>query len=470
MSFSPLYSSSAFGVTTPDSLTLLINLDHSVFGPTSPEVAAAVSHLCGFYEPGEERKRILADSYYQVAKDHYDDLMRSDPSGEKALSLLCYVSAYYHELRHVHDLMSTAYGQMVLFTNLNYYQNMPALVAELTEWQERHPTSSIKLPLGSHVSEMKTLDETIRKLVLQFPKLHRTIGKLDHAGDGFHGRLTVRHLLECTATNVQTNFVNDVFGQEAYTSLVRFISEGTAAPEYWQINSDMVEAFHAKGFRGGGLGKLINYLAWCALSGGIQSGEQTGDGVSIVNLYQALVEHVLYHIEEVNFDNVRSLVDEFCHTWGLQTPAQNIETTRVDLEGLAQRMEAAWHELGSGSEIGAPLVEAYKKIVGAFVDINEVIAQLPEQYFGNYFWLVASGVLPSAHLFVKRNGQLLRGLSSGTELLPVETWDYIAHMTNILTVLLDGPNRNSDFWFLQQEALTNLETYAPNGVNLKLEY
>ena len=469
MSFNPLYSSSAFGVTTPDSLTLLINLDHSIFGPTAPEVAAAVSHLCGFYEPGEERKRIPADDYYQVARDYYERFVRADSSGVQSLSLLCYLSAYYHELRHVHDLMSTTYGQTVLFTNLNYYQNMPALVAELSDWQERHPARSIKLPLGSNVSELNDIHEDIRKLILQFPQIHRTIGKLDQAGEGFHGRLTVRHLLECTATNVQTYLINDIFGDEAHTRLIEFISEGAAAQAYWQINSDMLEAFYAKEFRGRGLGKLISYLAWCALFGGVQSGEQTRDGVSIVNFYQALVEHVIHHIDVIDFESVRRLVDEFCELWGLQTPKQNVQTTRADLENRAQRMEKAWHDSGA-SEIGAPLVAAYKKIVDAFADINEVIADLPEQYFGNYFWLVATGRLPSAHLFIKRNGQLLQGLSSGTELLPVDAWGYIAHMAAILTVLLEGPNKDSDFWFLQKEALTNLETYAPNGVSLKLEY
>src|SRR5215213_366167 len=469
MSFSPLYSSSAFGVTTPDSLTLLINLDNSIFGPTSPEVAAAVSHLCGFYEAGEKRKPIPADDYHQVARDYYEGLLRADPSGVQSLSLLCYVSAYYHELRHVHDLMSTAYGQTVLFTYLNYYQNMPALVTELTRWQERYPTRSIKLPLGSHLSEMKDIDDDIRKLILQFPKLHGTIDNLDPAGDGFHGRLTARHLLECSATNAQTSLVSDVFGDEAHTRLIEFISEGAAAQAYWQINSDMLEAFYAKGFRGRGLGKLISYLAWCALFGGIQGGEQTGDGVSIVNFYHALVEHVVHHIDVIDFESVRSLVDGFCDAWGLQTPAGNVKATRADLESRAQRMEKAWHDSGA-SEIGAPLVAAYKKIVGAFVDINEVIAEMPEQYFGNYFWLVSSGILPSAHLFVKREGKLLHGLSSGTELLPVDTWDYIAHTASVLTVLLDGPNQNSDFWFLQKDALANLETYAPNGVSLKLEY
>jgi hypothetical protein len=450
-------------------LTLLINLDHSIFGPTPPEVAAAVSHLCGFFEPDEERKLIPADDYYQVAKDYYDGFLRSDPSGEQSLSLLCYLSAYYHELRHVHDLMSTTYGQTVLFTNLNYYQNMPSLVAELSHWQERYPTRSIKLPLGPNLSEMKDIDENLRKLILQFPQIHRTINKLDDAGNGFHGRLTVRHLLECTATNVQSSLVNDIFGDDAHTRLIQFISEGAAAPAYWQINSDMLEAFYAKGFRGRSLGRLISYLAWCALFGGIQSDGQKGDGVSIVNFYQALVEHVVHNIDVIDFESVRSLVDEFCDTWGLQRPAQNVETTRAYLEGRAQRMETAWHDSGA-SEIGAPIVAAYKKIVGAFADINEVIGTFPEQYFGNYFWLVATGKLPSAHLFIKRNGQLLHGLSSGTELLPVNEWDYIAHMSSVLTVLLEGPNKDSDFWFLQENALTNLETYAPNGVRLKLEY
>src|SRR5688572_2541122 len=119
MSFNPFYSSSNFGVTTPDSLTLLLDLENSALGPTSPEVASAVCHLCGLLEADDSLKPIPLDDYYAVAKDYYDRFLNDDPSGLQCLTLTSYVSAYFHELRHVHDLISTGYGQNLLFKYLN---------------------------------------------------------------------------------------------------------------------------------------------------------------------------------------------------------------------------------------------------------------------------------------------------------------------------------------------------------------
>jgi hypothetical protein len=138
MSLLPLYSSSAFGVTTEENLALLINLDSSGLGPTSPLVANAVRHLCGLFLKDDELKPIPIDDYYAVARDYYERIGREDKTGVQALSFLSYVSAYFHEIRHVHDLLATNYGQTVLFKNLNYYQNLPTIIAGLAEWQARN--------------------------------------------------------------------------------------------------------------------------------------------------------------------------------------------------------------------------------------------------------------------------------------------------------------------------------------------
>jgi hypothetical protein len=468
MSLTPLYSSSAFGVTSPDSLTLLINLEHSALGPTVPEVANAVRHLCGLLFADEELKPIPTDDYYEVARNYYEKFRRDDPSGAQSLSLICYVSTYFHELRHVHDLLSTKYGQLVFFKNLNFYQNAPSLAVGLAEWQERNPSNKIPLPITPYLSELPGLPEDICKLVTRYPKLHEDIGALQRPGYGFHSNLTVRHLLESSAAGVQFDFIYDVFGADAATRLIKFISEGPGAPEYWQINNDMAEAFYAKGFRGPELNGITNYLIWCALFGTIHP-TCKGDGkVSIVVLYEALVEHVLHNIKRGEFAEVQALVEDFCQDWGFLTPAEMASKTRQGLEQQAELLEEAWR--GLGAEAGVLLLaSSYKQLIGGYVRLNNLIEAIPNQYFGNYGWTVLERLLPSVRILIKFDGSVLENQSPGHELLPLDSWDMISHLSTTLKVLLDGRDYDSDFLFLENESLNNLRTGAFGDVKLRFD-
>lgn len=467
MSLTSLYSSSAFGVTTPDSLTLVVNLDESVLGATDPEVATAVRHLCGLLFEGEDLKHVPLDDYYDVARDYYERFRRDDSSGTKSLALLCYVSTYFHEIRHVHDLLATKYGQSVFFQNLNFYQNVPRLVAELVEWQHRNPTGRIPLPLTPYLSEMQGLSDDIRKLVARYPTLNADIRALQRPGHGFHSNLSVRHLLECCATNVQIDFINDVFGREAFLDLMRLFSPGSAAPEYWQINNDMVEAFYAKGFRGGDLGRLINYIVWCALFGTKRAGEKGKDGVSVVVLYEALVEHVLHKIGAVEFEEVRSLVDDFCRQWGFMTPAEMVADTQKALERQATQLEALWRAQSPAGDLGTSPMSSYKRLTAAYADLNERIVLIPEQYFGNYAWAVLGGVLPGVRVLIKLGKDILHAKSRGHELLPLDSWDVISHLSSALRLLLEGRGYDTNFSFLEEAVFDNLTTQDFGGVKLR---
>jgi hypothetical protein len=467
MSLTPLYSSSAFGVTTPDSLTLVINLDESVLGTTDPEVATAVRHLCGLLFEGEDLKHIPLDDYYDVARDYYERFRRDDSSGTKSLVLLCYVSTYFHELRHVHDLLATKYGQSVFFQNLNFYQNVPALVAELAEWQGRNLAGRIPLPLTPYLSEMQGLSDDVRKLVARYPTLHADIEAAQRPGHGFHSNLSVRHLLECCATNVQIDFINDVFGQEAFLELMHLFSPGSAAPEYWQINNDMVEAFYAKGFRGGDLGRLINYIAWCALFGTKRASGKGQDGVSIIVLYEALVEHILHKIGAVGFAEVRAMVDDFCRQWGFLTPAEMVADTQKALERQATQLEKLWRAQTPADDFGTSPVSSYKRLTAAYADLNERIALIPEQYFGNYAWAVLGGVLPGVRVLITLDKEILHAQSRGHELLPLDSWDVISHLSATLKLLLEGRSHDANFSFLEKESFNNLIMHDFDGIKLR---
>src|SRR5262249_12588897 len=168
-------SSSAFGVTTQDNLSLLINLDQNSLGRTSELVSTAVRHLCGLFLPGDEIKPIRLDDYHEVAKDYYERILKADPTKTQSLMFLSYRSAYFHEIRHVHDLLATNYGQTVLFKNLNYYQNVPSLIAELAGWQKRNASRRIPLPIMGNLDCLPGLNKDIVELIKRYSRLYDEI-------------------------------------------------------------------------------------------------------------------------------------------------------------------------------------------------------------------------------------------------------------------------------------------------------
>lgn len=469
MSLTPLYSASAFGVTTPDNLMLLINLDESALGPTAPQVAKAVRHLCGLLFKDEELKPIPLDNYYEVAKNYYEECLRADPMGRQALSLLAYVSAYFHEIRHVHDLLSTAYGQAVLLKNFKFYLNVPSLIGALAEWQGQATGRVVPLPLAQTAAEVQGLPGDINTLLTLYPAEQLEIAALQEPSYGFHGGLTVTHLLECIAANIQLSFVNDVFGSDALAQLSEFIQSGPASRTYLQMSNDLIESFRAKNFRGSGVGTLINYLAWCALQGTTRPGHKRSEGMSPVILYEALAEHIIRKAGELTLPAIRDLVLDFCRQWDLQPPDEMVTRVQLDLETPAAKLEAALRGQADSAGFRVQLAADYKRLVHAYAGLTGWIMAHPEEYFGNYVWAVMYGVLPSVRVLFKMNGAYWYNVSPGYELIPLESWDRVSYASTTMTFLLEGRSDSPTFpfSFMEDDTFKHLTAEEINGVRLK---
>jgi hypothetical protein len=134
-----LNSSARFGTTVLENLTVLINLDYSAIGRTPKDVAAAVRHVCGIDLPDDDLPALN-----ETVQRYYTGFMQNDPSGRNAKIFLCYFSSYFHELRHVHDLIGCRSGQLIFYNAFRVPQNMPVILARLWDWQEKNPDVPIR--------------------------------------------------------------------------------------------------------------------------------------------------------------------------------------------------------------------------------------------------------------------------------------------------------------------------------------
>jgi hypothetical protein len=468
MTMLPLYSSSAFGATTQDTLNILINLDHSSMGPTPKRVSLAVRHLCGLLMPSDELKPIRHEEFYEVAREYYQQIKSADRSGTELLIFLAYVSGFFHEIRHVHDLLATTYGQDLLVVCLNYYQNTPALVHALHAWLEKDTTRRVPLPLAGNLDRLPGFPDDFKELVAQFPKKKADIKAFQHPTMRSPADLTVTHLLEGSAINVQLDFVYDVFGAEGLFLLTQFIQRGNRSRIYLQIRQELEEVFHAKKFQGWGLGRLINYLLWCSLMRTALQGQKLRDGPNPVLLFEALAQHVARNVNGTEIEIVRKAVQEFYSRWKFLDQADVVVTQKKTIAERLEMFEQKSQELGAQSPF-AKFYQAYRAFGAAFSTVNEDIANSPELYFGQrlYVWTFLRGLYPSVKISAMVDGSVQSFMSRGYPLISFEDWEWIAMFSSAFRLIVEG--RDCSGFAFYDDICFQMLTEGVSGAPLRFE-
>lgn len=466
MSLSPLYSSSAYGITSPDNLSLLINLDYSSLGPTPKLVANAVRHLCGLLFPDENLKPIPFDNYYEIATEYYQQIAMSDPTGRNLMIFLSYFSTYFHEIRHVHDLLSTAYGQTILFSNFNFYQNVPVLLNALHTWQTKNPQNLIPIPILGNLELLTGLPEDILQLINKYPGMHESLNNIEQTG-ALYSNLSVTHLLECSATISQLELIGDVFGHDAVLDFIKYIQTGNHSHSkldiqisksvdtlrlYLHIINEFYEVFEAKGFHGN-IGTAIRYICWCSLFGATFHDKPRTEGISVMAFYEALVEYTIRKAESVELHHIQDIVDDFCRKWGLMTPKEMALRTGIERENILNKLEKTWQ---SRDDLDFSFIHCYRGFTKGYNDMCKTIIDFPESYFENYAWAVMYGVLPSVRVLVKVDNSVYTFMSSGYGILEPDDWEDVAQLSITLKLLLNGRDLKSPFAFIEDVCFNTL--------------
>jgi hypothetical protein len=396
----------------------------------------------------DELKPIPIDDYYDVAREYYQQIKSADSSGTELLAFLSYVSGFFHEVRHVHDLLATTYGQDLLLTCLNYYQNTPSLLVLLHEWLKKDTTRRVPLPLARNLDSIPDFPDDLKRLVVRFHEKQADIRAFQQPTMRSPAELTITHLLEGSAINVQLDFVYDLFGEEGLFLLTQFIQKGKRSRVYLQIRQELEEAFAAKKFQGYGLGSVLNYLIWCALTRTAPRGKTLKEGLNPILLFEALSQHVARNVNAAEIEIVRSAVGEFCDRWSFLTPTEIVAAQEKAISERLKRHEQKSLESGAQS-LFETFGRAYKAFSGAFSTLNKDIAESPKLYFGQrwYVWTFLRGLYPQVSVSAKFEGSSHSFMTQGYQLIPWEDWGLMAWFSSAFRLIVEGRDSSGSSFF-----------------------
>ena len=437
------YASGALGATLSDSLTVVFDLDDFAGTPVPREVADAVRHVCGLGAPGDSFRPLLVEELDDVAREYYASLAAKQ--SDLATMFVAYFSGFFHELRHAHDLLGSTFGQQALAMNFNYYRYVPVLTARLADWQEAKKGRRIPFPLVRTLGEMPDVAEDVVALVRKYTATEERLrGFMSEGRDSLAGN-TLVHLVEASATNAQLDFVHDVFGDEGVDRLIDLIASNQRSTVYLDMRNELAERFLQQFPRGIGLGTIMNYLVWCSLQMTTRQREPLEQGPAPVTLFEALIEHVLHHVRELDLGHVREAVDDFCRDWDFLTPADVTAQQRERLAGLAKRFTEQHAEFSWSGD--RPVTVAYNAFTAAYDSITRRIEESPELYFAqrSYVWSTVAGLWPSIYVKARWDGEVHDRMTAGTPLIPFAEWDDVTVHAGMFRFLMRGPHRMGFF-------------------------
>jgi hypothetical protein len=453
-----LHSSARFGTTLQENLTILIDLDYSAFGPTPKSVAAAVRHVCGILLPGESLPPLTTDNLYETVQEYYKKFKNDDSSGKAAQAFLCYFSSYFHEIRHVHDLLGSRSGQYVFYNSFRVSQNMPVLLNHLWDWQTANPSGRVPLPLAPWLHLVPELPADVGTVFKEWAKsteLFRQFYEVDRYSPGNIG---VAHLLETSAVNVQLDFVHDTLGDEAVMELHRLIEVEGNSGLYLQVRKEIEEAFADVNYHGVGIGGIINYLIWIALNQTFAAADKEAM-LSPVRYFEFLVEEIIYRLPrggELSLNDLQTAVDEICDEWKLAPPREMRQQTVQAMTAHLKKLQAV---ASPERQSSARLLEARIKEYEAIHDVAEKRPEFMGQRL--YVWALLYGQLPSVHVKVFFNGEAHDLMTKGVNIVSPEDWIESATWGGVLRLLTDGMGKTHPEFF-EQICYRTLREGQPN--------
>jgi hypothetical protein len=397
--------------------------------------------------PGETVSPVTTDNFYETIQQYYAQFLRDDSSGRAARIFLCYFSSYFHELRHVHDLLGSRVGQMTFYNAFRVFQNLPVLLNHLWDWQKGHPDGRIPLPLAPWIDLVPELPEDVQKIFSEWGKSGE-MSRVFHTVDEYSpGSLTVAHLLETSAVNAQLDFVHDTLGDAAVFDLTQFIEKEGNAARYLQVRNEIQEAFEDVGYKGIGVGDLVNYLIWVALN---QTAPADGAGnfISPVRYFEFITEEVIGRIpagSELEMRDLQTAVNEVCDDWGLANPVEMRSETEQRLNRHLQRLSAANTAVGNAD--GARLLESMIRQYGVIHDLATKTPALMGQRI--YVWALLYGQFPSIHVKLFCDGIAHDFMTNGDEIVSAEDWIESAAWGGTLCLLADGMGNTHPEFFEQ---------------------
>ncbi|NIF80981.1 hypothetical protein F3J20_26980 [Paraburkholderia sp. Cy-641] len=449
-----LYGSDGFAKALTDSLAIYIDFDRLGLESTPAAVSQAVQRLLGLHGPDETLRS--ESRFNEAARDYFEHFKKIDPSDRTVGIFLAYLSCFFHEARHSHDLMSTIVGQRILRQYFVHYKNVPKLQRKLKDWQSRNASQPIPLPLSRHAPSMNGIDQDVLEFVSKYTELDSLLDKAGVVGSGVYSWVGVKHLLEASAVLVQLEVVYDLFGGEAYEILWKLIHGGPNARTYtWLINGVAEDLLLTGKFAGRhGAGSVMNYLLWVALQGNARTVEGKEVEVSAGALYFALIEHVLRNGSgTIDVAEAHQHAASFLAEWGFHDLNSMLDGFH---QRASQRLERSLTNITVATDHLFNVVET--QLLDSFLPFCHSILADPEAYFSGrrYTTSLISGELPGIPIYFKANGEVFQSFTPGEKPISRESAENMIAFSSMIRLLVNG-RRSAGLPFVEDtcfEALT----------------
>jgi hypothetical protein len=433
-----LAGSAPFGQALTDSLIIYLDLDQSGLGPTPPEVGAAVSRLLGLTSPDITMPTDTGPvgDIYAAARTDLDRFKRNDPSGRTASIFVAYVSTFFHEARHVHDLLSTGFGLDSLAAQVNYYQNALPLAGRLRKWQT-DTGSCIPMPVAADHPAIQSWNPQAARLVERYGSLASRMERAGAPDRGIYGWMSNIHLLEASAGIVQLDIAHDLFGDEGVALFGGLVRRGAGARKYMWLINDFAELVERRSKTREKIGRMMAFLLWTSLQG--SRGDSSEADLSPVAFFHAVADFFSRHADRaIDFAQMRLLLDEFCVLWKLPLPAVTLTANRERVQTQTEKFVKGWQSIDPAAP--ARFADIFVGLHEAHLRLTQQIQATPEIYFVGriYSHAILMGHLPALRIDFKFGETIHTVFTPGQPCLDPAVWEKAGFYSAILSVLIKG--------------------------------
>jgi hypothetical protein len=431
-----LSGSAAFGQALTDNLIIYLDLDQSGLGPTPPEVGTAVRRLLGLTDPDSTMPAEAVGDIYTMARTDLERFQRDDSSGRTASVFVAYVSTFFHEARHVHDLLSTGFGLDILAAQFNYYQNALPLAGHLRKWQT-DTGLSIPMPVAADHPAIKSWISQGARLVERYSTLTSRMERAGAPDRGIYGWMGNIHLLEASAGMVQLDIAHDLFGDEGVVLFDGLVRRGAAARKYMWLINDFVELVERRSKVREKIGRMMAFLLWTSLQGA--RGESGEAELSPVAFFHAASDFLIRRVDAaIDVAQMRLLIDEFCTLWKLPLQAVTLTANQKRVRERTDQFVQGWQAIDAAAS--ADFTDIFVELREVYLRLTQQIQVTPETYFvGRYYsHAILMGHLPALRIDFKFGDAMHTGFTPGRPCLDPAVWEKAAFYSAILSLLIKG--------------------------------
>jgi hypothetical protein len=377
-------------------------------------------------------------------------------------------------LRHAHDLVSTTYGQDLLFNRFNLYQNLPFILSKMADYVSLGPNRKVGLPISSDNAFIDFASPEIGEITTRFRKFNDNLAAFNNPKIASNLRFSVRDILEASAIGTQLDFVFDMFGKETHDRFYMFISRSRGAATYLRMLTNFSERLEDAGFRGYGGGAAHGQVIWYALNGSTSRGRLVQDVLSSVVLYEALVEQLIGNVARKGNDTtirewVSQSCSEFFEDWGLLQADEMSARTAKRVSDRAARAKRAVEEAFGDAEM-QPGLKVVEYNASLYQKMSSDILSSDTEFFSQRTYVAQTvlGRYPAVAVKVKSDQVLHDFLSVGYTDLDFVLLNEVTMISMLFDIFLWG-RHVSGCPALEEMYFRSLLNEGWNGRKLKFQ-